>query len=223
MSLVQVLHFRLNVKKLALKWKILVQHWNWINTHYLGRIFKIFRIKKGDTVRIAFFMHCQLNWKCNMAPPVGLEPTTSWLTVTRSTDWAKEDYYLRETSVLWNTPVSLLCRLWPIFPARRHASIFGSAELNFRVRNGNGWTLCGKITDFCHGYYRDRGLKAPIASPLVTRLCQRWPIFPARRHASIFGSAELNFRVRNGNGWTLCGKNTDYITLELSKKARKCF
>ena len=29
----------------------------------------------------------------------------------------------------------------PIFPARLQASIFGRSELNFRVRNGNGWTL----------------------------------------------------------------------------------
>ena len=28
----------------------------------------------------------------------------------------------------------------PIFPARLQASIFGASELNFRVRNGNGWT-----------------------------------------------------------------------------------
>ena len=41
-------------------------------------------------------------------------------------------------------------------------------------------------------------------------LCQRWPIFPARRQASIFGTAELNFCVRNGNRWTLCVKSTDY-------------
>ena len=27
-----------------------------------------------------------------MAPPTGLEPVTSWLTVMRSTDWANEDY-----------------------------------------------------------------------------------------------------------------------------------
>ena len=29
-----------------------------------------------------------------LAPQVGLEPTTSWLTVTRSTDWATEEYLL---------------------------------------------------------------------------------------------------------------------------------
>ena len=29
----------------------------------------------------------------------------------------------------------------PIFPVRLQTSIFGRSELNFRVRNGNGWTL----------------------------------------------------------------------------------
>ena len=29
-----------------------------------------------------------------LAPPAGLEPATSWLTVMRSTDWAKEEYVL---------------------------------------------------------------------------------------------------------------------------------
>ena len=40
-------------------------------------------------------------------------------------------------------------------------------------------------------------------------LCWHWPIFPSRRQPSIFGTAELNFRVRNGNGWTLCVCSTD--------------
>ena len=37
------------------------------------------------------------------------------------------------------------------------------------------------------------------------------PIFPARLQASIFGRSELNFRVRNGNGWTLALINTNYF------------
>ena len=37
-----------------------------------------------------------------MAPPTGLEPVTSWLTVMRSTDWAIEEQS-------WQ---------WPIFPAK---------------------------------------------------------------------------------------------------------
>ena len=43
-------------------------------------------------------------------------------------------------------------------------------------------------------------------------LCWRSPIFPARLQASIVGTGELNFRVRNGNGWTLTAKNTNYGT-----------
>ena len=40
-------------------------------------------------------------------------------------------------------------------------------------------------------------------------LCWHRPIFPVRRQTSIFGTDELNFRVRNGNGWTLIVKNTN--------------
>ena len=37
------------------------------------------------------------------------------------------------------------------------------------------------------------------------------PIFPGRFQPSIFGTNELNYRVRNGNGWTLIVINTDYV------------
>ena len=37
------------------------------------------------------------------------------------------------------------------------------------------------------------------------------PIFPVRLQTSIFGRSELNFRVRNGNGWTLALISTDYV------------
>ena len=43
------------------------------------------------------------------------------------------------------------------------------------------------------------------------------PIFPARLQASIVGRNELNFRVRNGNGWTLILINTNY-SLSLGRK-----
>ena len=61
-----------------------------------------------------------------MAPPVGLEPTTLRLTAACSTGWAKEE---------------CLCWRLPIVPGRHQPSIFGTNELNFRVRDGNGWTL----------------------------------------------------------------------------------
>ena len=41
----------------------------------------------------------------------------------------------------------------------------------------------------------------------------RRPIFPGRFQPSIFGVDELNYRVRDGNGWTLNVINTDYISL----------
>ena len=37
------------------------------------------------------------------------------------------------------------------------------------------------------------------------------PIFPVRLQTSIFGASELNFRVRDGNGWTLALINTNYF------------
>ena len=135
----------------------------------------------------------------------------------------------------------IICRQWPIFPIRRQISIFGTAELNFRVRNGNGWTLCVNITDLlprqlseqlsftnitawsvCYiraiafevdvFRLRNTSIAQTCTKLHIRMLCamrQHWPIFPIRRQISIFGTAELNFRVRNGNGWTLCVNNTD--------------
>ena len=42
------------------------------------------------------------------------------------------------------------------------------------------------------------------------RGCRRRPIFPCRLRQSIVSTAQLNFRVRNGNGWTLCVCDTDF-------------
>ena len=36
------------------------------------------------------------------------------------------------------------------------------------------------------------------------------PIFPGRFQPSIVGRSELNFRVRDGNGWTLALISTNY-------------
>ena len=40
-----------------------------------------------------------------------------------------------------NLVLLCLCRHLSIFPGRRQPSIFDANELNFRVRNGNGWNL----------------------------------------------------------------------------------
>ena len=47
------------------------------------------------------------------------------------------------------------------------------------------------------------------------------PIFPVRLQTSIFGRSELNFRVRNGNGWTLALINTNLLSFEKESKQRK--
>ena len=49
------------------------------------------------------------------------------------------------------------------------------------------------------------------------------PIFPARLQASIVGRNELNFRVRNGNGWTLILISTNYFLSPERKWSKKIF
>ena len=49
--------------------------------------------------------------------------------------------------------------------------------------------------------------------------CWRKPIFPDRLQSSIFGAGELNFRVRDGNGWTLAAINTNsFVFCRLSRR-----
>ncbi len=47
-------------------------------------------------------------------------------------------------------------------------------------------------------------------APVGTRGCRRRPIFPEAHASSIVGAHKLNYRVRNGNGWTLVAINTDW-------------
>ena len=43
-------------------------------------------------------------------------------------------------------------------------------------------------------------------------MCRRRPIFPGSFPPSIFGTIELNYRVRDGNGWNLNVIDTGYIS-----------
>jgi hypothetical protein len=47
------------------------------------------------------------------------------------------------------------------------------------------------------------------------------PIFPGRHQPSIVSANELNFRVRDGNGWNLAAISTNYTFLEKESKQRK--
>jgi hypothetical protein len=49
------------------------------------------------------------------------------------------------------------------------------------------------------------------------------PIFPGRRQPSIVGRDELNYRVRNGNGWTLALISTNLLSSEKESKQRKLY
>ena len=54
---------------------------------------------------------------------------------------------------------------------------------------------------FPYSVFNEQSLPHPILADRMR--CRRRPIFPCCYRQSIFGSPELNFRVRNGNGWTL--------------------
>ena len=58
-----------------------------------------------------------------------------------------------------------------------------------------------------HTCFQSREQISLLSSP-----CWHWAIFPGRFQPSIFTTAELNFCVRNGNRWTLCVCNTNYLS-----------
>ena len=101
-----------------------------INSHALyrlsyGGIYNFSRISPKF-----FFLFC-IN--PNYFPIISQAIESGIFLSTRSTDWAMEE-----------------CKCWrlPIFTPRRQGTIFGTTELNFRVRYGNGWTLCVINTNF---------------------------------------------------------------------------
>ena len=57
----------------------------------------------------------------------------------------------------------------PIFPGRLQPSIVGRSELNFRVRDGNGWTLALINTNYCNCYAQIQSIlyckTYPLSSP----------------------------------------------------------
>ena len=53
----------------------------------------------------------------------------------------------KERARLISQPGSYLCRQRPTLPHTFACSTIGPAGLNFRVRDGNGWSPRGKITD----------------------------------------------------------------------------
>ena len=60
------------------------------------------------------------------------------------------------------------------------------------------------------GFY---GRKSKKESRLTLLFVLALPILPVRLQTSIVGRNELNFRVRDGNGWTLALISTNYLLI----------
>ena len=81
------------------------------------------------------------------------------------------------------------------------------------------WMLRGPVPGLSHAKCKARVWLSPVSQKQLQKqkddlirdrpLCWRTPIFPGRFQPSIFGTNELNFRVRDGNGWTLAVINTN--------------
>ena len=78
----------------------------------------------------------------------------------------------------------------PIFPVRLQTSIFGRSELNFRVRNGNGWTLALINTNYCNCFRSNK-----LNCNRNTSLCQ---VFLSHTHSLLSGDPY-------GNRTHVCG------------------
>ena len=59
-------------------------------------------------------------------------------------------------------------------------------------------------------FYKNQGKQKEKRRFFNRRFVLALPIFPGRLQPSIVGRSELNYRVRNGNGWTLTLINTNF-------------
>ena len=72
------------------------------------------------------------------------------------------------------------------------------------------------VTEPLYGLGWLRLKKTAAAFLQLLSLCWRRAIFPGRRQPSIVATDELNFRVRNGNGWTLIVIGTNFVVADLT-------
>ena len=93
-------------------------------------------------------------------------------------------------------------------PPRRVAAILGSPS----------WTRTNDTAVNSRVLYRLSYGGICQALIMKPRLVLALPIFPGRRQPSIVGRNELNYRVRNGNGWTLVLISTNYLSFRYDRK-----
>ncbi len=88
-------------------------------------------------------MHCSI--ACQLAPPVGLEPTTYRLTAGRSAI----ELWRNRLEKMQNASFPCGFRRRPTLPGRVQPSTIGAEGLNFCVRNGNRWNPFAIATENC--------------------------------------------------------------------------
>ena len=104
--------------------------------------------------------------------------------------------------------------MWSIFVTKSANNIFVTRE-GVYIANSQDTTI-KNIALFTfttrtvyHKHYQ-KELKEKTGQPKLTGLCRRRPIFPGRFQPSIVSTDELNYRVRDGNGWDLNVIDTDF-------------
>ena len=108
-----------------------------------------------------------------VAPPAGLEPATSWLTVMRSANWAIEEYFVFFSLNTKDNDFSVVIfsiysfRQLSTFPGSHPPSIIDVKELNFCVRYGNRWILLAIVTESICSANADHVTKQMNRSVLV--------------------------------------------------------
>ena len=99
---------------------------------------------------------------------------------------------------------------FPCVDARADAQLFhfrpnlisrhGLAAFGAKDRAGGGFCRAANLSSLRQSFDGSRIVRIlPLSAISVLAL----PIFPGRLQPSIVGRSELNFRVRDGNGWTL--------------------
>ena len=102
----------------------------------------------------------------------------------------------------------------PIFPGRHQPSIVGRNELNYRVRNGNGWTLVLISTNYRYPVFPENKHTIHFSLALVKLLEPNFQTSEAFENQKGKATERLNFRIYAEaivaehvptKSWRLCG------------------
>ena len=158
-----------------------------------------------------------------MAPQTGLEPVTPRLTAACSANWAIEAY---QVLLLFDQVLEPVTGLKHSRLARleRFAILLVSSYSTDQLFVHRTVDPSRQLTAACSANwaieaYSDNKyypvmrwiMSFVLFSWAINKKCRRRLIFPGGCPPSIFSAEELNYRVRDGNGWTLFAIDTDSI------------